>query len=170
MPRDKFLLLGKIMMLTEKKYVYVLSHSVVFNSCDPMDCILPCSSVHGIFQARILEQVPVPFSRGSSQPRDWTQVYPHCRWILYPLSHQGSPGILEWVAYPFSPTSSRPRIRTGVSCIAGGFFTSWATREALIPRKFMLKCLGLKYHDASNFFSSGSSKKLATDKANPAKG
>ena len=38
--------------------------------------------------------------------------------------------ILEWVAYPFSRGSSQPRSRTGVSCIAGGFFTSWATWEA----------------------------------------
>ena len=37
----------------------------------------------------------------------------------------------EWVAYPFSRGSSWPRNRTGVSCIAGRFFTSWATREAL---------------------------------------
>ena len=54
---------------------------------------------------------------------------PHFRWILYQLSHQGSPRILEWIAYPFSCRSSRPRNWTGVSCIAGGFFTSWATRE-----------------------------------------
>ena len=39
--------------------------------------------------------------------------------------------ILEWVAYPFSSGSSRPRNQTGVSCIAGGFFTNWAMREAL---------------------------------------
>ena len=42
--------------------------------CDPMDCSPPGSSVHGILQARILEWVPLSFSRGSSQPRDWTQV------------------------------------------------------------------------------------------------
>ena len=52
---------------------------------EPMDY-----TVHGILQTRVLEWVAFPFSRGSSQPRDWTQV----------------------------------------SCIAGGFFTSWATREA----------------------------------------
>ena len=51
---------------------------------------------------------------------------PHCRWILYQLSHLESPRILEWVVYPFSKGSSRPRNRTGVSCIAGGFFTNWA--------------------------------------------
>ena len=55
---------------------------------------------------------------------------PHCRWILYQLSHQGSPRILEWVGYLLSSGSSRPRNWTGISCIAGGFFTSWAIREA----------------------------------------
>ena len=45
----------------------------------------------------------------------------HCRWILYQLSHKGSPRILEWVAFPFSSRSSQPRDRTQVSCIAGGF-------------------------------------------------
>ena len=49
---------------------------------------------------------------------------PHCRRILYQLSHKGSPRILEWVAYPFSSGSSQPRNRTGVSCIAGRFFTN----------------------------------------------
>ena len=52
---------------------------------------------------------------------------------LYQLSHEGSPGILEWVAYHFSRASSQPRNRTGVSCIAGRFFTNWAIREALLP-------------------------------------
>ena len=39
----------------------------------PMDYSLPGSFAHGILQARILKWVPIPFSRGSSQPRDWTQ-------------------------------------------------------------------------------------------------
>ena len=42
--------------------------------CDPMDCSLPDSSVHGIFQARVLEWIAISSSRGSSQPRDQTQV------------------------------------------------------------------------------------------------
>ena len=42
--------------------------------CDPMDCRLPGSSVHGILQVRILEWVAIPFSRGSSQPKNRTQV------------------------------------------------------------------------------------------------
>ena len=54
----------------------------------------------------------------------------YCRWILYQLSHKESPRILEWVAYPFSRGSSPPRNQTRVSCIASGFFTNWAMREA----------------------------------------
>ena len=49
--------------------------------CDPMDCSPPGSSVHGILQARILEQIAISFSRGSSWPRDWTldwQILYHC--------------------------------------------------------------------------------------------
>ena len=42
--------------------------------CDPMDCSPPGSSVHGILQARVLEWVAISFSRGSSRPRDQTQV------------------------------------------------------------------------------------------------
>ena len=48
----------------------------------------------------------------------------HCRRILYQLSHKGSSRMLEWVAYPFFGGSSQPRNQTGVSCIAGRFFTN----------------------------------------------
>ena len=66
---------------------------------------------------------------------------PHCRWILYQLSYQGSPRILEWVAYPVSSGSSWPRNQTRVSWIAGGIFTNWAT-----PTKFNNEILDvLKY-------------------------
>ena len=42
--------------------------------CNALDCSPPGSSVHGVLQARILEWVAISFSRGSSLPRDWTQV------------------------------------------------------------------------------------------------
>ena len=58
--------------------------------CDLIDCSLTGSSIHGIFQARVLEWVTISFSRRSSQPRDWTQGLPHCRQTLCHLSHQGS--------------------------------------------------------------------------------
>ena len=54
----------------------------------------------------------------------------HCKQILYQLSHQGSPRILEWVAYPFSSGTSWPGNTTRVSCVGGRFFTNWAIREA----------------------------------------
>ena len=66
---------------------------------------------------------------------------PHCRQILYQLSHKGSPRILEWVAYPFSSGFSWPRNQTGVSCIAGGFFNNWARREVLLTADTILNTL-----------------------------
>ena len=77
------------------------SPSVMSDSCDPMDCSLPASSVHGIFQARILDWVATFFSWGSSLPRD----------------------------------------RIPVFCIADGFFTFWATREAPVPSWLNIKSL-----------------------------
>ena len=71
-----------------------VSHSVVSTPfCDPLDCSLPGSSVHGILQARILEWVAISFSRGSSQPRGSNPSLLHCRQIVYCLSHQGRPGL-----------------------------------------------------------------------------
>ena len=52
----------------------MLSHPVVLTLCDPVDCSPSGSSVHGILQARVLEWVAISFSRGSSRPRDRTQV------------------------------------------------------------------------------------------------
>ena len=62
--------------------------------CDPMDYSPPVPSVHGILQARILEWIAVPSSRGSSQPRDRTCIsYISCigRQVLYHKCHMGSP-------------------------------------------------------------------------------
>ena len=60
---------------------------------------------------------------------------PHCRQILYQLSHKGSPRILVWVVYPFSRGSSRPRNWARVFCIAGRFFINWAIREVRLGWK-----------------------------------
>ena len=69
--------------------------------------------------------------QGIFPTQGWNPGLLHCGQILYQLSHQGSPRILEWVAYPFSSESSWPRNWTRVSCIAGRFFTSWATRDPI---------------------------------------
>ena len=135
--------------------------------CNPMDC--PWNSPGqntGVGSLSLLQRI---FPTQGLNPG-----LLHCRWILYQLSHKGSPRILEWVlghfscvqlsvtpwtmalqaplsmgfsrqeywsglpfpsllqwvAHPFSRGSSLPRSRTGVSCIAAGFFTNWAIREA----------------------------------------
>ena len=59
--------LGREVLDIERKKVKSLSH---VRLCNPMDCSLPGSSIHRIFQARILEWVAISFSRVSSQPRD----------------------------------------------------------------------------------------------------
>ena len=54
--------------------IKVLSAQSCLTLCNPVDCSPPGSSVHGIPQARILEWVAIPFSRGSSPPRDGTHI------------------------------------------------------------------------------------------------
>ena len=92
---------------------------------DPMDC--PWNSPGqntGVGSLSLFQGI---FPTQGSNPG-----LPYCRQILYQLSHEGSQRILEWVAYPFSRGFSRPRNWTGVSYIAGRFFTNWAMREALL--------------------------------------
>ena len=54
--------------------VCVLVAQMCLTLCDPIDCSLPTSSVHGVLQARVLEWVAIPFSRESSSLRDRTQI------------------------------------------------------------------------------------------------
>ena len=79
----------------EKNSMWMLSHVQL---CNPMDCGPPGCSVHGILLARILEWVAMPFSRGSSWPRDWTWV--SCSSCIadrfFTMSHWGSPKSQEY--------------------------------------------------------------------------
>ena len=70
------MLLLKIFLNTSSpaEHVCILVIHLCPTLSDPMDCSLPGFSALGILQARILEWVAIPFSRGSSRPRDWTQV------------------------------------------------------------------------------------------------
>jgi len=61
--------------------IQLLSRIQLF--CDPMDCSLPGSPVHGIFLARILEWVTISFFQGSSRARNWTPISCTDRWIFY---------------------------------------------------------------------------------------
>ena len=102
--------------------------------CNPMDCSLPGSSVCGDSPGKNTGVGCRAFFQGVFPTQGSNPGLPHCRWILYQLSHKGSPGALEWVAYPFSSGSSWPRNWTEVSCIARGIFVNWAIGEAHSPR------------------------------------
>ena len=66
---------------------------------DCVDCSPPDCSVHGILQVRTLEWVAIPSSRASSQTQESKLGLPHCRRILYQLSHQGSPKSLSLLSH-----------------------------------------------------------------------
>ena len=102
---------------------------------NPMDCSLPASSIHGNSPGKNTGVGCHAFPQGFFPTQASNPGLPHCKQILYYLSPQGSLRILEWVAHRFSRGPSWPRNGTGVSCIAGGFFTSWASREALLVKK-----------------------------------
>ena len=68
-------LLCRCVVMIWSKVCQVLVTQSCLTLCDPMDYSSPGSSVHGISQARILEWVAISFSRGSSWPRDGTQVF-----------------------------------------------------------------------------------------------
>ena len=98
---------------------------------DSVDYSPPGSSVHGDSPGKNTGWVAMPPLQGIFPTQGSNPGLLHFRQILYHLSHQGSPWTLEWVAYPLSRGPSQPRDQTRLSCIAGGFFISWATREAL---------------------------------------
>ena len=104
--------------------------------CNPMDGSPPDSSVHGDCSGKNTGVGCHALLQGIFPTQGLNAGLRLCRQILYQLSHKGSPRILELVAYPFSRGSSRLRNRTGISCIARGFFTSWATREAKLQHEF----------------------------------
>ena len=98
--------------------------------CDLMDCSPPGSFVQRSSPGKNTAVSCHALLQGIFLTQGLNPGLPHCRQILYQLSHQGSPRILEWVAYPFSRGTSWSRNQTGVSCTASGFFTTWATRES----------------------------------------
>ena len=101
----------------------LVAHSCL-TLCNPMDWSLPGSSVHGILHARILEWVAMPSSRGSSQPRDRTQV----SLIAGRFFTQNSIPILNFFR-PESPVSP---------ALASGFFITETLGKPLPPHQMML--------------------------------
>ena len=111
--------------------------------CDPMDCNSPGSSVHGILQVRILEWVVIPFSRGSSRPRDQTHVclrLLHCRWLLYLLSSLGIPFIKHTPPYSSTLAWKIHGWRSLVGCSLWGCKESDTTEW--LHFHLLLSCIG----------------------------
>ena len=139
-PRHSLMLYTDVMKCEN---LWVVSDSVTPKDYSPWD---PLGQNTGVGSLSLLQ--------GSSQPRiqtgvpcivggffiNWAiklkvKVAQSCPTLCDPMDHTVNEilqaRILEWIAFPFSRGSSQPRDRTQVSHIAGRFFTSWATREAL---------------------------------------
>ena len=85
--------------------------------CDPMNCRPPGSSVHEILQARILEWVAMPSSRGSSQPRDWTLVS-HIAGRFFTCDK-------VWIAIPILQMRKHPKNRDADLSAQGSSANGW---------------------------------------------
>ena len=133
----------------------VLSCSVVSNSYNPIDYSLLCSSVYGILQARILEWFVISFSRGSSWPRDQTQVFCMAvrlftKWAMREALFEGETGKKEKAAgpkqvqNPARQTLSDIRAWETSSVVwCSAFETCWgSSSNALTDRSYPLKTLG----------------------------
>ena len=99
-----------------RNFLYSMHHSLVDNVClvtqscptlcNPMDYSPPGSSVHGDSTGKNNRVGCHALLQGIFPTQRSNPGFPHCRQVLYCLSHQGSPRILEWVATPFSRGSS----------------------------------------------------------------
>ena len=106
--------------------------------CDPRNCSPPCSSVHRIFQTRILEWVAISFSRGSSRPRDGTRVY---YWLPLNLSILLSLTLFQsaYLLLPQLPTASHTLFSSHLFSLPHGlsqYFSSFTAHYC--PSSFYL--------------------------------
>ena len=113
-----------------------VSHSVLSDFYDPMDCSLPGSSVHGTLQARILEWVAIPFSGESFQPSDRTQV-----------SHNVADSL------PSEPPR-KPKILGGGAIIIINFQSveKYCPGQRVLREGRVIRSVGLGYHHIHHIF------------------
>ena len=95
--------------------------------CDPMDYSQPGSSIHGDSPGKNTSGLPCPHP-GIVPTQGSNPSLPHCRQILYCLSHQGSPRILEWLPITFSRDLLNPGIKPSSPTLQADS-TIWATWE-----------------------------------------
>ena len=114
--------------------IYSCVHALLSESCPVMSKSLPPPGLYSPWNSpgQNTPGQKISFLHGIFPTQGSNPGLAHYRHILYQLSCKGSPRILEWVAYPFSRRSSWPKNWTGVSFIAGRFFTNWAIRGACI--------------------------------------
>ena len=109
---------------------------VVSDSCDPMDCSPPGSSVHGVFQARILEWVAIPFFRGSFWPRI-KFGFPALQTDSLPSESPRNPlslGWTSWIAsnkWKYSKSDAYKIILASVLSVALSHWLAWAILAAM---------------------------------------
>ena len=109
----------------------VMCHSVTLWPCNPMT--LRCQ---GLWPARLLSPWDSPDKSSGTVAQSCVILQPHGLWparLLCPWDSPGKNTVVD--CHALLQGSSQPREWTWVSCIAGGFFTIWATREALLPSK-----------------------------------
>ena len=128
-------------------YGLCLVSQLCLTLCDPMDYSLPGSSVHGFLQARTMEQTATPFSRVSSQYRDWTQVSRIVGGFFTVWATREAQEY--WSGHPFSSPGDLPNpgMELGspalqADSLPGRFFTSWATRAT----RHLFKCWQIKIY------------------------
>ena len=121
--------------------------------CDPIDCSLSGSSVHGIFQARVLEWIAISFSRGIFPTQESNPGLPHCRQTLYCLSHQGIPSLAYWSLF-YRHEKMRMKETNNVLVLLRRVLTVWILWQDLRPhlKNHWLKLLKLIV-DAEQDFS-----------------
>ena len=123
--------------------------SEVAQSCptlsDPMDCTLPGSSVHGIFQARVLKWAAISFSRGTSRPRDQTQV--SCivgrRFTVWATREaqpetKSTSSTLQVDSLPFEPPGKPKNTGVGSLFLIQGIFPTQGLNQALLHCRWIL--------------------------------
>ena len=123
--------------MQEAKYLFIKSESEKWKSCPTL-----CNSMDyspwnspgqnaGVGSLSLLQGI---FPTQGSNPG-----LPHCRWIIYQLSHEGSPTTLEWVASIFSSESSWPRNRTGSPALQADSSPSELSEKQVLLNLIILK-------------------------------
>ena len=120
----------KVFLLFTLNYDWIMNSGpdIFMSECESCSVVSDSLQPHGLYSwwnspGQNTGVGSLPLLQGIFPTQGLNPGLPHCRRILYQLSHKGSPRMLEWVAYPFSSRSPRPRNQTRVSCIAWGFFT-----------------------------------------------